>query len=164
LSHNIHYHGIDISETQISIAKEENPQLQSNFEVAEMLSYCSKQKSDSLCGILCLFSLFHLPRLNHVELFTNIFRILKKGAPVLFTVGEKAHEGFEEDWLGARKMYWSIFSPLWYELTLSELGFELLTKFKEDKNFLGEREITWYLLFRKPDDNAVTFSFLTSSK
>lgn len=86
-------------------------------------------------------------------------------------------------------MYWSNFSPAWYELTLEELGFELLTKFKEDKNFLGERETTWciilncfiliYLsanfififyvvntilmmadmLFRIPDDDAVAFSF-----
>jgi len=154
----IRYHGIDFSEAQIELAKQEYPDMADSFEVSEMLSYCTKLESQSLCGIICLFSLFHLPRLKHVELFYQIKRCLKKGAPVLFTLAAEGFEGVSEEWLGS-KMYWSSFSPSWYELTLNELGFELLTKFKEEKTFLGERESTWYMLFRMPDDDAVTFSY-----
>eukprot|EP00026_Physarum_polycephalum_P007597 Phypoly_transcript_07661.p1 GENE.Phypoly_transcript_07661~~Phypoly_transcript_07661.p1 ORF type:complete len:262 (+),score=36.25 Phypoly_transcript_07661:126-911(+) len=154
----IKYHGVDLSKAQIQLARDEYPSLSTNFEVAEMLEYCSNLEDFSLCGVICLFALFHLPRTKHVELFSQIKRVLKKGAPFLFSLAANSYEGVVEDWLGA-KMYWSNFSPAWYELTMNELGFELLTKFKEDKNFLGERESTWYMLFRIPDDNDVTFSF-----
>jgi len=160
----IRYHGIDLSEMQIAMAKEKYPNMIKNFEVAEMLSYCEKLEENSLCGIICLFALYHLPRIKHVEFFYHLKRALKKGAPLLFSLAANSFEGVEEDWLGDIKMYYSNFSPAWYELTLSELGFELLTKFKEDKAFLEDRESTWYMLFRVPDDNAVAFSFVPPSK
>jgi len=50
-------------------------------------------------------------------------------------------------------MYWSSFSETWYELTLKEIGFELMGKYKEVKEFLGQRETTWYILCRKPESN-----------
>eukprot|EP01111_Echinosteliopsis_oligospora_P014456 TRINITY_DN5452_c0_g1_i4.p1 TRINITY_DN5452_c0_g1~~TRINITY_DN5452_c0_g1_i4.p1 ORF type:complete len:149 (+),score=44.18 TRINITY_DN5452_c0_g1_i4:254-700(+) len=147
---------MDISEAQIDMARIDYPS--SSFEVKEMLEYCRCSLDESLCGAMCLSSLFHLPRAKHTELFTHLRRCLKKGAPLLFSVTDKAYEGYADDWLGASQMYWSTFSPAWYELTLQELGFELLTKFKEVKTFLSAPETMWYMLFRTPDDDPVSFS------
>lgn len=47
-------------------------------------------------------------------------------------------------------MYWSSFSGEWYEVTCTDLGLEFVGKSKEVKDFIGEKETTIYLLFRKP--------------
>lgn len=36
------------------------------------MDWCKKQKDNSLSGIIALFSVFHLPRSQHVELFTQV--------------------------------------------------------------------------------------------
>ena len=40
------------------------------------------------------------------------------------------------------------FSVEWYELTLKQLGFELIIKYKDVREFLGEEEVMYYLLFK----------------
>lgn len=47
-------------------------------------------------------------------------------------------------------MFWSTFSAQWYEVTCSDLGLEFVAKSKEVKEFIGEKETTYYLLYRKP--------------
>jgi len=140
-----HYVGVDVCEKQIELGKQEFPHLKECFQVGEMLEFCKKQQCESFCGVLALFSVFHLPRVHHVQLFESLKKILKRGAPLLITVPEKADEGFNEHWLGAR-MFWSHFSVDWYEMTLQELGFRIVYKYQDLKEFLGEQEITWYLL------------------
>jgi len=141
------YIGVDLSEEQIDIAKRSllNESETVSFTVREMMDWCKKEKDKSLSGIISLFSIFHVPRSQQVELFTQIERILHDSAPILFTVPEKAVEGFEDRWLGVSKMYWSSFSHSWYEITLEDLGFEFVSKSKEVKGW----ETTYYLLFRK---------------
>lgn len=116
-----------------------------------MLEWLRQQKDDSLIGLIALYSIFHLPRSRHIELFIQIYRVLKCGGTILFTVPPAAADGFQQNWLGAKQMYWSTFSVSWYELTLNELGFELISKHKDIQDFLGERETTWYLLYKKPE-------------
>lgn len=182
----------------------------------------SCQKDNSFCGVLSLFTVFHLPRATHIELFMNIKRytpltiaslyecarfaatsefadlsshddgacvarrIMKSGAPLLISVPEEAGEGTSNNWLGGSTMYWSAlhthtrthtqftarvlttrttcahgltvcgvcgcivghFSVEWYELTLKQLGFELIIKYKDVREFLGEEEVMYYLLFK----------------
>ncbi len=40
------------------------------------------------------------------------------------------------------------FSVEWYEITLKELGFELVLKYKDVSEFLGQKEVMWYLLLK----------------
>lgn len=145
------YIGIDLSEEQIDIAKQllykENATV--TFTVREMMDWCRKQKDNSLSAIISLFSIFHVPRSQHVELFYHIFRILKDGAPLLFTCSAKAYEFFEDRWLGCSKMFWSSFSVEWYEITLSDLGFEFISKSKELKMNNDKVEENYYLLYKK---------------
>lgn len=115
-----------------------------------MTDWCKKQKDSSISGLVALFSIFHLPRSQHVELLTHMSRILSDGAPLLFTTPLNASEGLQERWLGNSEMYWSSFSGEWYEVTCTDLGLEFVGKSKEVKDFIGEKETTIYLLFRKP--------------
>jgi len=145
------YIGVDLSEEQIDMAKQT---LKDNeivsFTVREMTDWCRKQKDNSISGIIALFSVYHLPRSQHVELLTHVSRILAEGAPLLFTTPSNANEGLQERWLGNSEMFWSSFSVNWYEVTCTDLGLDFVAKSKEVKEFVGEKEITFYLLYKKP--------------
>lgn len=146
------YLGIDLCETQVQLAKKQYPSYAEQFRVGEMLEFTRCQKDNSFCGVLSLFTVFHLPRATHIELFMNIKRIMKSGAPLLISVPEEAGEGTSNNWLGGSTMYWSHFSVEWYELTLKQLGFELIIKYKDVREFLGEEEVMYYLLFKVKKD------------
>jgi len=110
------------------------------------MDWCRKQPDNSVSGILALFSIYHIPRNHHVDLFTHVARIMKENAPLLFTTGPRSSEGFQDEWFGCSKMYWSSFSVNWYEVTCEDLGFEFVSKYKE----LKDGETNYYLLYRKP--------------
>lgn len=91
--------------------------------VGEMLDFCKAQEDDSFCGSIALYSLYHLPRVQHLELFVQLKRVLVEGSPCLFNVPEHAGEYLQENWLGSEKMYWSMHSPfLPYPLRPSSLS------------------------------------------
>ena len=116
-----------------------------------MLQFCRQSDKDVFNGIIAVFSIFHLPREKHLELFKEIKRITKSGSPFLCSVADQKHEGFENNWLGADKMWWSSFSRQWYENTFVELGFEEIAKYQEKARFNNADEINWYLLYRVCD-------------
>jgi len=130
------YLGIDLSDTQIELAKQEYPENSECYKVAEMLEFTKSQRENSISGAIALNTIFHLPRTTHVELLVHLQRVLKPGSALLFNVPENADEGYEENWLGASTMYWSNFSVDWYEMTLKELGYELIMKYKDVRQFL----------------------------
>lgn len=104
--------------------------------------------------------------------------ILQDGSPLLISIPEEAEEGTSKNWLGGSTMYWSThitnlislppkeecqmfpslawshwdspghFSVEWYELTLKQLGFELIIKYKDVREFFGQTEVMYYLLFK----------------
>ncbi len=145
---NIDYIGIDLSEEQIELAKKQFPEHQERFKIEEMLQFCRQSDKNVFNGVIALFSIFHLPREKHFELFREIKRISKSGSPFLISVADQKHEGFENNWLGAEKMWWSSFSHQWYENSLKEMGFEEIAKFREKVRFNNADEINWYLLYR----------------
>ncbi|MHA2032289.1 MAG: class I SAM-dependent methyltransferase [Candidatus Kariarchaeaceae archaeon] len=148
LNSGYNYQGIDISESQVELARSKFPQYTDNFNQGEMLDYCHNQKSNSLGGLVSMFAIFHIPRYVHVELFIEILRILKPGAPLLFTCHPSTWEGTEENWLGAPKMYWSNFSNKWYDLTLQELGFVFMMQFRKVTAFNEKEEIQYFMLYK----------------
>lgn len=147
----ITYRGIDISETQIKIAKESLPEFENAFEVAEMIEYLKRQDDNSLIGVVSQFAMFHLPRILHTYLFELIKQKLTSGGYVFFTCAEGNWEGYENNWLKAPKMYWSNFSNEWYSVTLRELGYAFVNSFRHEAMFDDQPEIHYYMLFKKPD-------------
>ena len=144
------YQGIDLSDSQIVLARNKNPNHKENFKQDEMFSFCRDTENNSLGGLVSMFAIFHLPRIHHVELFTEILRILKPGAPIMFTCHPNGWEGTQSDWLSAPEMYWSHFSYSWYDKTLRELGFEFVSSYRTVTEFNEKDEIRYFMLFRKP--------------
>jgi len=143
------YIGIDISERQLELAGANLPKCRKSFIRAEMLDYCKNEEPDSVGGTIAMFSIFHLPREKHVELFSEIQRILKHGAPLLFTCHPSNWEGVENDWMEAPEMFWSNFSNRWYKLTLTELGYTFISAYRKITVFNNMEEIQYFLLFVK---------------
>ena len=148
--HDFQYIGIDISEKQIALASSLYPNKDSQFVVTDMLTFCKEQPENSFDGIIGLFSIFHLPRTIHRQLFVEIKRILSSRAPVLFTAFDSDEEGIEENWLhGNKPMYWSNHSYKWYISLLDNLGFNQVKVFNRKVIFDGNKENQFYLLFTK---------------
>ncbi len=142
------YIGIDLSLEQINLARKEFPQWKNYFILAEMLSFCKNQPSNNYSGIISMFSIRHLPRIYHVELFTNIYRILTDGGVLLIDYTYYSDEG-RDTWFEDMPMYWSSFSKDWMYLTLKELGFTHIAEYEDIKMFNGKEEKTLFLLYQK---------------
>jgi len=150
------YVGVDLTQCMIETAKEryrDNPKC--TFVCDEMLNYILHQEKNSFVGILSLFSIYHVPRTFHVELFTEIFRILKPNGYLLFSTPKTARERAQDNWLGVW-MYWSNFSHEWYEITLKEIGFSLYMKCVDSSEVFGETQNTVYYIYQKPDIQDMT--------
>ena len=150
LESGFYYLGNDLSDSQIELARDKNPDYRDNFKQGEMFSFCKDSKNNSLGGLVSMFATFHIPRINHAELFFEILRILKPGAPILFTCHPEGWEGIQFDWLSAKEMYWSHFSYSWYDKTLRELGFEFVSSYRTVTEFNEKDETRYFVLFRKP--------------
>jgi predicted SAM-dependent methyltransferase len=66
-------------------------------------------ESNSFDGIIAFYSVFHLPRNQHLKVFQNVFNWLRSDGVFVVTLGSTdCEEYFAENWLGA-KMFWSHF-------------------------------------------------------
>jgi SAM-dependent methyltransferase len=148
---NFDYLGVDFSEEQIKLAKHQFPEHTDSFKIHEMYQFCQQSEKNVFTGVVALFSIFHLPREKHYDLLKEVKRISKSGSHFLCSVADQEHQGFEKNWLGAEKMWWSSFSHQWYEKTLIDLGFEEVAKSREKVRFNNAEETNWYLLFRVCD-------------
>ncbi|MHA2249624.1 MAG: class I SAM-dependent methyltransferase [Candidatus Kariarchaeaceae archaeon] len=143
------YIGIDLSETQIQLARSEFPKWKEHFQVAEMLDFCQNAPSSTYTGIVSMFSIRHLPRIHHAELFTELYRILQPKGLLLIDCTRNIDRGSTEEWLGGSQMYWSGFSKDWTMMTLAEIGLKFVNSYEDKKMFHGELETTLFLLYKK---------------
>jgi SAM-dependent methyltransferase len=125
LSERFRVTGVDISDVQISRAKRLVPG--ARFLRADMTEV--RFRPETFAGIVCLYSLIHVPLDEQRPLLDRMHRWLRPGGVVLVTTGEVAFTGVEEDWLGSNAvMYWSHANAEAYERWLSEAGFEVLRR------------------------------------
>jgi ubiquinone/menaquinone biosynthesis C-methylase UbiE len=85
--------GIDISQKMIDLAKHLLPE--ATFEVGDMTAL--KFEDDSFDGIVSTYAIFHVPRTEHLNLFLDFHRFLKKGGVLLFSIGVRP-EGTDGVW------------------------------------------------------------------
>ena len=149
LEYGIDYVGIDLSEVQINLARQEFSQWSEKFQIAEMLEFCRECPSSSFDGVISMFTIRHLPRIYHAELYTEIYRILQPNGYMLIDCAFEPDESFDDSWLGETKMFWSTFSKSWTMQTLKELNFQLLNSYEHNEYFNGALEKTLFLLYQK---------------
>ena len=97
--------GIDISRKQIRLAKRNVPQASYSVKDVSGLQIEEYQVD----AIISYYTIIHIPRETHEELFLKINSFLPKGGLVLVTMGSSEWEGIE-DFYGV-KMYFSHYGP-----------------------------------------------------
>uniref|UniRef100_A0A7C4M152 Class I SAM-dependent methyltransferase n=1 Tax=candidate division CPR3 bacterium TaxID=2268181 RepID=A0A7C4M152_UNCC3 len=135
--------GIDLSEKHVKMAKK-NVRMAKYF-VGDFTKYdYANKKYDS---IISLYSIIHIPRKEHQDLFNNANKLIKEGGIVLFTIGFKDKDEIKDDFCDY-KMAWSHYES---EVTLKLLenaGFEILLARNEFDYGSDERHI-WVLAKKK---------------
>jgi len=114
--------GVDFSEAQIELAKENVPNAHFFRQDMTELDF----PDDSLDGICSYYAIIHIPREEHKALLTNFYRMLKFGGIALLCLGaENLIDDIDENYLGTR-MYWSHFDSETYIKMLKELGYSVM--------------------------------------
>ncbi len=111
--------GLDISPEQIRRARRFSPQAE--YQVRDISTL--KRNEYQMDGVVCLYTLFHLPRKIHGEWLKVIASYLPPGGPLLISCGEKNFEGWH-DFYGF-KMWSSQFAPPINRQLLAEAGFSI---------------------------------------
>lgn len=114
--------GVDVSARQLELARAAVPG--ATFLQADMTAL--DLPPASFDAAIALYSVAHVPRERHGELFARIAGWLRPGGLVLASLGCSDAPGtVEEDWLGA-PMYFSSHPPEANRHLLAEAGFDLL--------------------------------------
>ena len=96
--------GVDISSRMLELAKVNAPR--STFIKMDMKRL--EFPKESFDGIVCLYSIFHVPRRYHLGILKSFRRILKQRGFLTVHMGWGEWAGIEENWLGGgAPMYWS---------------------------------------------------------
>jgi SAM-dependent methyltransferase len=148
------YLGVDISDENIARAKTLVENAENYFIREDMMRFTAEQDEGIFDGVITMFADFHVPRGQRVQLYVNIMRILKPGGYLLFTSHPSSWEGYIDDYAGA-KMYWSLFSNQWYDITMRELGYKFVSSFRNEyTKYDGKIEVQYFMLFQKPTDSS----------
>jgi SAM-dependent methyltransferase len=86
-------------------------------------------RAGSFGGVLCLYSLVHVPRDEQLPLFARLFRWLQPEGLFLVTTGQSVCAGAGENGFGSNaKSYASVASVQTYQEWLRQAGFEVVRR------------------------------------
>jgi 2-polyprenyl-3-methyl-5-hydroxy-6-metoxy-1,4-benzoquinol methylase len=133
--------GVDFTEKHIEAARENVP------EATYLLGDISEFEADcTFDGLICLYTLFHLPKAEHPAMIERMARLLRPGSPLLLTTGAAEGDSSEENWCGG-PMTWSSLDPDNYRDLLADSGFDLLAA--EYEGSPDAAEYHWWALARR---------------
>jgi 2-polyprenyl-3-methyl-5-hydroxy-6-metoxy-1,4-benzoquinol methylase len=126
--------GVDFSESQIQLAKQNVPNAKFICEDLTKL-YFPEGTFDGICSY---YAIIHIPGEEHKSLLMNFSLMLKPGGLALLCLGaEHLIDDIDENYLGA-KMYWSHYDSTTYIEMLKEIGFSIIwSKFVKDSTCEG---------------------------
>lgn len=137
--------GVDVSAEQLRLARARLPEarfVHADFAELELAD-------ESFDAVTALYSIVHVPRETHSELFARILRWLKPGGLFLASLSHVGGPDRTEEWLGV-EMFFSGFPAETNRRLVREAGFELLV---EEVVFIREPECEsgWlWVLARRP--------------
>ena len=138
--------GIDISQKMIELAGQRAPEAE--FEVGDMSAL--ESDDEAFDGIVSTYSVFHVPRIGHIDLFKEFHRVLKEGGALLFSIGTTEADGvwvWEE--LQSVPMFWSYYPPPKTIELLESAGFEIVFARPVQIVFAGEDETHFWILAKR---------------
>jgi SAM-dependent methyltransferase len=140
--------GIDISATQIAMARERVPA--ATFLPADMTRF--EAAPSSFDGIAAFYSLIHLPYGELPAMLVRVSTWLRAGGVFVATLSAReAGEHFEPDWLGGAPMYWSGHAPEENIRFLEEAGLRIIEASVETNIEDGQPAPVLWVLARKPE-------------
>jgi SAM-dependent methyltransferase len=149
LAEKFHVTGVDFSAGQIDRARRNvsGP----TFIHADMTTV--EFPDGTFDGIAACYSIIHVPRDLHGDLFHSIFSWLKPGGLFMATLNSTPDEGsYEDDWFGA-PMYWSGFDVDTSRQMITDTGFETVSErveVSDDPESDREKEIHLWIVARRP--------------
>ncbi len=130
--------GVDISKKMIELARQNVPRanfLQKNIATFDF-------PNASFDGIVCIYTLWHIPRENHPEIIKNFNRMLDEEGILVLNTGLFDSEGMSTFF--GQPMLWSNYSPSETLEVVRNSGFEII--FEGVLKLGGERQ---YWIFAK---------------
>jgi ubiquinone/menaquinone biosynthesis C-methylase UbiE len=131
--------GIDFSEAMIDLARKHV----SGAEFIRMDMSELDFPENSFDGIAAFYSVFHIPRNQHLSLFSNFHRMLKPEAVMLVSMGSTEWEGTED--FHGEPMWWSHYGPAKSLRLIKSAGFEIIF----ERNVFSNDEKHYWILARK---------------
>jgi cyclopropane fatty-acyl-phospholipid synthase-like methyltransferase len=113
--------GVDISEEQLRLARAEVPR--ATFVRADFAGI--EFPAESFDAVTAFYSISHVPREEHRELFAKVLRWLRPGGLFLASLSANGTSDWTDEWLGVQ-MFFSGHDADTNRRLLRELGFELL--------------------------------------
>jgi ubiquinone/menaquinone biosynthesis C-methylase UbiE len=113
--------GVDLSPQMIALARQNVPTarfIEADIRVVEF-------PATSFDAVTAFYSIFHIAKQDHAEVFRRIYRWLKPGGVLLCTLSCEDEEPYTEDDFFGVTMYWSNYGIAQYAPMLNELGFVL---------------------------------------
>ncbi len=114
--------GVDSSSEMIQCARANVPK--GSFIHGDIMSV--ELSLSSFKGVVAFYSVFHLPREEHSELFRRIYDWLQPGGYFLCTLTHCSEEAYTEDDFFGVTLYWSNYGLEEYKEILTRVGFTLL--------------------------------------
>lgn len=124
LSENFEVIGVDISEKQIELAKQNVPK--AKFICQDMTKVTFPDEHFN--GILAYYSIIHVPREEHYELLRNFRRMLKINGTLLLSFHSiDDPESYHGDFFGTgAKMFWSGFDEATNLKMIQDVEFKII--------------------------------------
>ena len=134
--------GVDISERMVELARKNVPDAtfyQKNVATLEF-------PNDSFDSIVCIYTLWHIPRAEHQSIIQNFHRMLKRDGILVVNTGVHESEGMSSFF--GQPMLWSTNHPIRTLSFVEGAGFEVLF---EGKLALGG-EVQYWIFAKKKSD------------
>jgi ubiquinone/menaquinone biosynthesis C-methylase UbiE len=116
-----HVTGVDISETQITLARQNVPAGTFLHGDAGSVEF----PAGSFDAVISFYTLEHIPRAEHAALLERIAEWLRPGGLLLISMEAGDYDDVTGEWLGV-PMFLSCFDPETTQRLVAEAGFELL--------------------------------------
>ncbi len=132
--------GVDLSKRMIDLAKVNVPEARFFQKNILTLDFAN----DSFDGIICVYTLWHIPRANHSSIIENFHRMLKDDGILVLNTGVHESEGMSQFF--GEPMLWSTNNPTKSLASTKDAGFDII--FEGVLKLGGERQ---YWIFAKKE-------------
>jgi SAM-dependent methyltransferase len=114
--------GVDISAAQLMAARRNVPR--ATFLQGDLASI--EIPTGSFDGIVALYSISHVPREEHANLFRRLSNWLPSGGLFIASLGARDSPDWHGEWLGGQRMFFSSHDAATNRELVTSAGFELL--------------------------------------